>query len=275
MNMSDPIVVKGVVEAAKSLIAPAYTDAVQPAAKEIGRALETVAKCVNIALVPLAALVWGYEQTADYLNRRLSEKLAGTPPERITTPPANVAGPAVEAMRFTAQTEELREMYASLLATAMDSETATSAHPAFVEIIKQITQDEARILKHLENMHSHPIIDVKAAAKSGTEYTVAARRVSMIAADAGIAHGTLMGSYLDNLERLGVIEVPYGKYLSAPGAYDRLEGNEALLGLKAQIEEAGRNVEFDRSYVGLTSLGRQFVDACVRARPGEIPRNNA
>jgi hypothetical protein len=46
--------VQGLVEAV-----PIYQDALQPAAKEIGATLHTVARCVNIALFPVSSLVWG------------------------------------------------------------------------------------------------------------------------------------------------------------------------------------------------------------------------
>lgn len=39
-----------------------YKDAVQPAAKEIGKGLATLAKTINVALSPITGFVWGYEQ---------------------------------------------------------------------------------------------------------------------------------------------------------------------------------------------------------------------
>jgi len=41
---------------------PVYQDAVQPAAKEIGKGLKVVARAVNAALVPVEGLIWGVEQ---------------------------------------------------------------------------------------------------------------------------------------------------------------------------------------------------------------------
>ena len=40
---------------------PVYEDIAQPAARELGVALQTVAKTVHIALAPVSALVWGYD----------------------------------------------------------------------------------------------------------------------------------------------------------------------------------------------------------------------
>ena len=50
-----------VVEAVSDLVkaVPIYQDTLQPAAKELGKALQTVAKSIHLALAPVAALVWG------------------------------------------------------------------------------------------------------------------------------------------------------------------------------------------------------------------------
>lgn len=120
--------IRGIAEAV-----PIYQDVVQPAAQEIGKALQTVAKTVHIALAPISALVWGYEQISEFVGRRVTEKLKNVPPERIQTPSPNVAVPALEALRYTGHSEPLRELFANLLATSLDSETARNAHPSFVE----------------------------------------------------------------------------------------------------------------------------------------------
>src|SRR4051812_49130383 len=99
--------VKGIAEAV-----PVYQDVVQPAAKELGTALQTVAKSIHVALAPVSVLVWGYEQIRDYLNKTLTEKLKDIPSERIVTPNPTIAGPTVEALRFAANETSLRELYA-------------------------------------------------------------------------------------------------------------------------------------------------------------------
>jgi hypothetical protein len=274
--MTDPIITGAAASAATGLAKPIYEDALQPATREVGKALATVAKTIHVALAPVSALVWGYEKIGDHLQARLTAKLAGTPPDQIVTPPANVAGPAIEAMRFTGEIAELRELYAALLASAMDSRTSNSAHPAFVEIIRQLTSDEAQILKHFEDGHSEPLIEIRSRFKDGSGFTVVGRRVCNIDDDVTLAQPTLVQSYLDNLERLGLVEMPRGHFISTPGAYDRIESEESVKRLRARIDQSdGQESQIDRCFVSLTSLGILFVQACVRARPGELPKNGA
>ena len=65
---------------------PVYQDAVQPLAQETGKALGTIGKTVNMALAPLAAMVWGYDRIKDYLESRLAEKLENVPEEQVQPP---------------------------------------------------------------------------------------------------------------------------------------------------------------------------------------------
>ena len=154
--------VKDVIEATTGLVKaiPVYEDAVQPAAKQVGKALETVTKAVNVALAPVSLLVWGYDKIQGFIDNSVAKKLENIPEERIQTPDPHVAGPALESLKYTGENESLREMFANLIANSMDSETAKKSHPAFVDIIKSMTSDEAKILKvFIPNIYK-PIMDV-------------------------------------------------------------------------------------------------------------------
>ena len=86
--MSDENKIRDAADAIKGVVkaVPVYQDVVQPAAKEIGTALQTVTKSIHLALAPVSALVWGYEKIKDYLNKTLAEKLADVPLDRKSRP---------------------------------------------------------------------------------------------------------------------------------------------------------------------------------------------
>lgn len=50
-----------------------------------------------------------------------------------------IAGPTLEALRYTYDETELREMYENLLASAMDTRIVNQAVPSFVDAIKQMS----------------------------------------------------------------------------------------------------------------------------------------
>ncbi len=138
-------------EAVKSLLSgPAgtelYKDLLQPAAKELGQNVLLVARAVSLALTPLSGAVWGFEQIRDWVAVKLTEKLARTPASEIHIPKMSVAGPLLLALQFSKDEEELKNLYANLLASSMDGRISSRVHPSCVELIQQMSADEAKFL---------------------------------------------------------------------------------------------------------------------------------
>jgi len=254
--------VKGLVEAV-----PVYQDVLQPAAKEIGKGLATVAKTIHVVLAPVAGLVWGYEKMSDYLSEALSKRLKDVPPERIVTPQLTIAGPALDAMRYAGPDPELRELYANILARAMDAKTAHQAHPAFVEILKQITPDEARILRLVAEHDTFPLVSVRSAQSDGS-YVWILHHFGLLGEQAGCAVPGLAGTYLDNLSRLGIVVIDEDRRDAAPNAYDPLHAHPAVQEAVNLAGGEGRtSMGIDDELLMVTELGRQFCDAVVKALP--------
>ncbi|MEB1110120.1 DUF4393 domain-containing protein [Citrobacter portucalensis] len=245
---------------------PVYQDALQPAAQEVGKALGTVAKLVNVALAPVSVLVWGYDQIREFTATKVAEKLKGVPPEKIVTPSPNVAGPAIEALRYTGHEESLSEMYASLLATAMNKDTIEKAHPAFVDIIKQLTPDEAKIVRGFAARGTpNPILSILAS-QPGTPmangHTTIFRHFSQIGERAGCEHLQLVPAYLDNLIRMGLCEIPSGWSFTDKELYSPLIEHPQIIALRDACKRAGRETECRELALHVTDFGHQFALAC-------------
>lgn len=258
--------VKATIDAVTGLVkaVPVYQDAVQPAAKQIGKSLETVSKTVNIALAPIKALVWGYEKIEDFISTRVSEKLKNVPEENITTPPPQVAGPAIEALRFSGHDSNLRELYANLLATAMDKETIHQAHPGFVETLKNLTSDEALLLQVFTTQSSHPLIDIRGKLIDGKGYTNLYSNYGHFHKKVAFNRSDLVPAYIDNLCRLGILEIPALTSMTAPNTYEPLTTDPELDNIKDEITtKLKRTVDFQKKLVRLTEFGRQFVQNVV------------
>lgn len=278
--MSEESKIRDTAEALKGLAeaVPIYQDAIQPAAKEVGIALQTVVKTIHIALAPISVMVWGYEQIKDFVSTTLAEKLKNVPRENISTPSPHVAGPALEALKFTGFEDTLRDMYANLIATSMDTRISNHAHPAFVEIIKQLTPDEARIIRLFTKHRPFPLVTVRWWYKERRWErggSVSLVNFSLLGFDAECQFPDLTPSYIDNLRRLGVIEVSDYKY-TCPGVYDELENHPSVVAAKKQIQSDPDRVP-DLVYRGawLTQLGIQFCKACVIPQHDMTVTNNS
>lgn len=69
--MSEESSIAEVIKATEGLVkaVPVYDDLVKPAAREVGKSLETIAKTINLILSPLRATIWGYEQITGFVGR--------------------------------------------------------------------------------------------------------------------------------------------------------------------------------------------------------------
>jgi hypothetical protein len=262
--------VEGTIKAVTGLVkeVPLYGDAIQPVAQETGKALQTVGRTVNAALMPVRGLVWGIEKIEEFVNSKVSKKLENTPVEKICSPDPAVAGPALESLRYTGHKEKLSELYANLLASAMDLDTAKTAHPGFVEIIRNMSSDEAKVLEYIIKHQVAPIVNInRVLAKQGGELIVD-ELVSTLGVDAGCEHKDLIASYLINLERLGLVEIPRDGHLTKPDAYDRISNAPSVITALEQLNNAGEEAkgELKKYYVRGTVFGKQFSNACVISR---------
>jgi len=268
--MSEENKIRDVVDAVTGVAnaVPVYQDIVQPAAQEMGKALQTVAKTVHIALAPVSALVWGYDQIKEFVSTKVTDRLKNIPPENLVTPKPNVAGPALEALRYTGHESSLSDLYANLLATAMDKSTAQGAHPAFVEIIKQLTPDEAKLVALFVNDPTLPLINLRWEFKPNAEGKTGGKDVLVHFSHLGIIAGCefpdMAPTYLDNLCRLGLAEIPTFWEYTSKGVYDALENDQLIKATKASIE-ANSEIQpiIERKGLRVTELGKQFARVCV------------
>ena len=259
-------IIKQTIDSATALTkaVPIYQDAVQPLAKETGKALGTIGKAVNVALAPISLVVWGYDQISGFLENKVAEKLEKTPEDRITTPPPNVAGPAIEALKFTGHDETLQDMFANLIANSIDSKTALEAHPSFVDIIKNLSPDEGLILKLFASAQNYPLIDIKLSNIKDRGFQIIHRNVSLIGKQSNCKHPQLVSNYLDNLCRLGILEIPSGQRLNDPTMYEPLTNEASVLQLKKQFEgNEVHRIDIQQKMIQVTGIGRQFITACV------------
>ena len=260
--------------AAMAKAVPIYQDAIQPGAKELGKSLETIGKTVNVALAPLKMVVWGYEHFEVFLNKDIAEKLKNTPEEDIITPKINVAGPLLDALRYSAEEDELREMFANLLANAMDKKTANSAHPSFVEILKQITSDEAKILKHFSVNIVEPVLEISSVNESDPEnitHNVFLKPFSILGEICECEAPLMTPSYIENLNRLGLVNIRYDGALADESKYVPLLESEIAKIARQVVEDDGRIFSTEYGYVERSFFGSEFCKFCVIDKASQPP----
>lgn len=254
------------VEVSKQIAKEAYSDAAKPIMKPTGQIAGLVPRAIKAALLPVEKWILGREYNLEETKKLLELKLQKTNPELIESPEPYIAVPALQYISYCMDSEELRDMYANLLANSMNKVVKDEVHPGFTEIIKQLSPDEAKILKILSIEKSIPIIKVRYENEKQEGYDIL-RKFSTIADEANCEKTADVEKYIDNLERLGIINTTTDNYLTDETIYNKIEEHSSIAKLK-DIPRNMINRGFDKFKVKkgickLTMFGQAFCKICI------------
>lgn len=201
-----------------------------------------------------------WSQVRDYTLATIQEALIDrqVPAENLTEPRLEVAVPAIEAMRYTG----LRREFALLIASTMDSARADEAHPAFVEILKQLTIDEANLLSVLPPTGQVvPMATLYHLDRAG-HVKAALRHIIPEAYAAKCTRRSAIAGYIDNLVRLNLVSSPSRLRIDDERFYRDLLAQDFISDHCARMPPSTRaNVE--RTVLSLTDFGSQFRNCCL------------
>ena len=153
--------------------------------------------------------------------------------------------------------EALEEQGERLITQSAEVGRDESVHPAYPTLLDQLATDEARILRLLATEGPQGAIDVYDRRYIPYRKRIVARHLTMLGSDAGCRNRRQTPLYLQNLRRLGLVEV----WDDPIDDLKRYEIIEAQAHVEAAREEAGRARTVYRS-VRLTDLGVDFCEIC-------------
>lgn len=256
--------------------------AINAVKKAVPKTIEAVDSIVSSTINILGYLpntVNEYVQhSLDKTREKLHQKLDDVPVENITPPPVHIAAPALQAACYAADCDELHDMFATLLASAMNVEKQPLVHPAFIEVIKQLSPLEARILSHqsfivtdIFPMCTIRIQEKRAFHPLGQDFRILANGQDWyknIALYEALKNDPLLdlqkiSSIADNLSRLQIILIHNDQHwMSDPKQY-----NELLVLFRSFSSKnsapPGQELAFIPSMAEITAFGKQFFQACI------------
>lgn len=241
---------------------------VKEAGQNLGQTALTITKTINNALLPLAAVNFAFDKARIYFAEKfqqdISQKAATIPPEQIIEPKASIAGPALQGLAFTHEEANLKDMYLSLLATAMDGRVASEAHPAFVEIIKQLDSEEANLIRGiLQSANAIAIVEVRVTTVDEQGWGSLATHLLNLTSleNSSPVENPRIPAMVDNWVRLGLVDVDYAKHLKAADSYAWVENRPEVARYRQEHESETRKLSFANGIIVRTALGIQFAKA--------------
>ncbi|MEM7329321.1 MAG: DUF4393 domain-containing protein [Pseudomonadota bacterium] len=208
----------------------------------------------------VSAQIWDLDRVKAFTITTVEEILQqrNVPKHQTRTPNLEITIPAIEAMRYS----PLRREIAALIATSMDQANADFAHPSYLNILQQLTEDEIRILRAFPGIgRVLPMAHLWNNLPGGQ-----AQKLYRNILPADIARVCKTKSrlplYIDNLTRLQLIHEPDGVKIGDA----RIYANLVRQGFCTKIlEQPGlrKNTSLERRTIALSEAGETFRNVCL------------
>lgn len=231
-----------------------------PVLKPIGEVLSFLPKSLQVTLGGWSKWLVNGEESLTLTAEAIQEKIKKIPEEKLVEPEPYVAIPAIQQISYCQNSEELRELYANLLVASMNEDTKWDVHPSYVDIIKQLSPDEAKYLRHLPNLIYvlHPLIDVNFYVGEKAEGTNPIISNFTNYNIDKLEHPKRICSYIDNLARLNLIEIPPEQHLTNVNLYKALEEHPYVQNPVKVTDGVKVKYSYKHKFFRLTNLGVDF-----------------
>jgi len=217
----------------------------------------------NVVLYHVKRANLEYHYKLEHFEEDLKAKLSNVTSDRLCEPKLSIAGPTLEALKYTFDEESLREMYVNLLASSMDCDRAPSAHPAFVEIIKQLSPFDAKFLSLFLHKSTFPGITLVERHADNKLTPYLATLLDLFECTAQFDYSETLGftSVIDNLIRLGLV-IKNSAIIELNYDYEKFKSNTIYQSYVSSKASDSR-IEMMKFRIELTSFGLLFKKCCM------------
>ena len=257
MNMLEEII------NSPSLLKEIYGDVAKPGAQQLGKALAALLGLGYTAVLPVALLnekaKIAFEKNID----RYRKKIENISENDICEVAPEIGVPIIEKFSYVTN-EEIAGMYAELLAKASSKNSVNQAHPSFVNIINNMSPDEAILLRSLKNSTIIPYVCVQHTHLKKKGFQILEQVMPLVSCRDMLTFPDNVNSYISNFSGLGLVEIRNDRYMIGDGIYEQLE-RMAQDKYKKVIEltKDTMKLECHKGQIEITTFGRMFINACL------------
>lgn len=205
----------------------------------------------------------------DEIIEVVQNAIEGINAEKRVMPDKRIFVPLIQQLSYSLDDETLKATYSKLLASSLNSEKKHALHPSFINIVSQLNSDEIKLLNSLPcSTHlPKPIINVRM--KIGDEQGLGIMQVKYFTdiAFCVCERPDNICVYLENLERLQIIEIPKDKTITSKEAYLPLKSHPLILAVLDKNKSSDNlkiAYEYDEMFFRLTQFGVNFITCCKK-----------
>lgn len=197
------------------------------------------------------------------LQKMLTEELEKVSPQNIIPPTPRIAVPTLQGASISDE-EMVRRLYAKLLAGTMNTEKREYVHPAFVRMIDEMNEMDAKVLKAISDINdSIPVAQITFT--FGNRYLTHVMPHFYSMYFDGLGNEYDISRSVENLSRLNLINLfngavtgfDYKEFETTPYVKDRFD-----YAVKNNSERQLK-IEISNFVIQQNDIGRQFTNVCI------------
>ena len=239
----------------------AYKDVAQKPLQSGSKAVSTLLDFFNnTILYPMQKYNLYAENKLNNFARELQEKALKIPNENLIEPKVNILGPSIEALKYNLDEEHIKEMFTNILISDIDNRKNKKIHPSFIEIVKQLSSEDAKDLKFLKEIGKNdlPIMNIKYNLTT-SGFFFPTKNIFLIH-DNDVYDSDVI--VINNLVRLNLITIDYAHCLTNKEIYE--QGFNKIkpyfdIPKNSNVKELG----YDKGILSFTQFGKDFIDICL------------
>ena len=249
-------------------------DVIIPPSKELSAG---ITKLLSVVITFIDNATYKYIANSQYKKQKflddLEKKYSSIPDNNIVEPSINILGSVMDILKYNLDEDYLVEMYTNILISDMDVNTKNKCHICFVEILKQLSKNDLKVLEAIYKMEETKsmafgklnVVD------SNNELLGYEFHNSIYLANIDnyrIDDYNQFSNSIENLNRLGLIEISYVKFFGNIEIYNKLvqDALPSCSHILQEIRLSNPNAQLgcEKGLVSINNLGYDLMQICLR-----------
>lgn len=192
----------------------------------------------------------------------VQEAINHIPNEKRQAPNKRIFVPTIQQLSYSLDDEIIKTTYQQLLQSSMNKDKCKIIHPSFVEIIKQLSPIDAQVLNVFQTKSVFTTVCMRinyTASKTFADYLID----YCIDLKHLFQESKMEAASLQNLKRLGIINVRYDQKVKPDSMYDEYSKDDLIIkGYEFEKNNPDCKCELIYGLIELTDFGYQFCKIC-------------
>lgn len=208
--------------------------------------------------------IGNFEYEIKKFEYELKQKIEAIPDENITEPRLSIAGPTLDYLKYNLCEKQIKDMYINILMSEIDITKQNKVLPSYIEIVKQISKDDAIFIKCLRDTKkkSLSICFINLKEKDSDGYiqldTIIVDKTKNNASHIIIPQKIV----LENLERLNIIKINRDTYIPSEIKDTENAFNYYKSHTHSIINDSSAELCYDQGILEITNFGQNFIEIC-------------